>query len=73
MGKTWRWQLAVDSAALELSACDLSTRGEALTELEIDLLARSKVDAAEFVDGLKMRLSEIDAIGSAGVWWHKLG
>jgi hypothetical protein len=70
MGKTWRWQLAVDSAALELSACDLSTRGEALTEFEIELLARSKVDICE---GLKMRLREIDAICSADVWWHKLG
>jgi hypothetical protein len=75
MRETWPWQLAVDSAALTLLACDLATRGEALTKIEIDLpaLARSQADAAEFVDQLKMRLSEIDSIGRLGLWWDKLG
>jgi hypothetical protein len=48
MRETWPWQLAVDSAALTLLACDLATRDEALTKIEIDLpaLARSQADAA---------------------------
>jgi hypothetical protein len=75
MRETWPWQLAVDSAALTLLACDLATRGEVLAKVEIDLpaLTQSQADAAEFVDQLKIRLTEIGSIGSQGVWWDKLG
>ena len=70
MQKTWRWQLAADATALTLLACDRATRGEALSKLEIDLLAHP-VDG-ELVDWLKVRLNEIDSIDS-NVWWDKLG
>src|SRR3954451_15640564 len=75
MKRTWRWLLAIDSSALTLLALDRATRGETLASLEIDLpvLAPGRSEATEFVDHLKMRLSEIDSIGCSGVWWEKRG